>query len=106
MTAIELLQKARDLLADKRRWTRYTYRAYNYEDGLHSYCMVGAMDQANRRALDYCNSTERRRAHEALKDTIKEQYGFTGIVNFNDHPATNHEDVLLVLDKTIFSLEA
>jgi len=107
MTVIEILRRTRELLSDPRRWAKHTYRGFNTVYGVETYCLVGAMDQVS---FNVARPRQRAEMGAALLKTIEEQYGKPGVVisltSFNDRMTTSHDDVLLVLDKTISSLEA
>lgn len=108
---LAVLRAARELIAVPAHWTKgvAAMNADGYEvDALcvdaTCFCTVGALNRATRtqeaaaeRAYDLYKAARERLVNKALRGS--------GLVDFNDHPGTTHEDVLAMFDAAIAELE-
>lgn len=110
-TPLEILRCARDLIADRSRWTQgkyavdaYGYTVASYDPSAVRWCAKGA--------VRHCASdiNEAGPVHHLLGNTTRDIFGSTsGVVSVNDDygvpPQQAHANVLRVLDETIARLE-
>ena len=120
MTTKELLQEARALITDPKKWTK-SFAACDKQNKAVSplnkaacqWCAIGAISK-----IRHSNRLEQEKmdqAFEALNKSIRYLDELEGIINkdstlyednfligaFNDHPDTNHTNVLCVFDLAI-----
>lgn len=102
MTALDILKKARALLARPYAWTKNTSKRLVRVPGKKrrkcAYCATGAIA-----AVCSEGSFERMRARQALREQIP--FGMSGIESFNDRKTTTKRDVLALFDRAIARLE-
>lgn len=97
MSILEILQKARALIADPEHWTRGVSARTRHGipctvgEG-HSFCAIGALDRA---MAGVVWSLDQEFPHDILRKAI----GTLGIADWNDR--SNHVDVLAGFDKAI-----
>jgi len=109
MSALDILTKARELIADPARWTqgalaRTTNRetVSPYDNSAICWCLVGACSRAS--ATDEA-SDDFGPALAALEDACVAAGGGASIPSFNDQPGRTHAQVLAVLDAATESLK-
>jgi hypothetical protein len=102
---VAILMDARDRIADASRWLKHGFR-----DG-DRHCLVAALSLASgSRSFDDPNETERRLAKHLAKQ-VPLNRGFSkwmtlvsprsGLMAFNDHRRTRHDDVMGLFDQAI-----
>jgi hypothetical protein len=104
---VELITAAREILSDPNRWHKGFLESF---DGA-KVCMLGALDRASGNYLLRSNP-----ARVGVENLIEAHLpggvsawrgkDLVPIAAFNDDPATTHEDVLTLLDKTLADLGA
>jgi hypothetical protein len=108
--ALENLREAREILSDKRAWTKGTLRRLNpdaeKELGVpaYQYCAIGAINKANH-SRAHINNAKRVLAI-ALRTLFPRrvranQPAESRIINFNDGGRTKHEQLLRAFDTAI-----
>lgn len=109
METIEILRGARELLADPSKWTKGVHARDQQGAIVHcidpdaiSFCMGGAVDRQCCADERYTASPEYQAACGALLDALKVH---RNVVDFNDDPATTHQDMLDLFDEAIKKLE-
>lgn len=108
MTAVEILTKARELLARPKAWIKGDYaRASNghpvTSDSKSAvcWCASGALTSAAG-PFFRVNADERIRARKALGDAVRKAHPkFGGVEEFNDASRTRKRDVLALFDLAI-----
>jgi hypothetical protein len=108
MNEVDIIKGARKILSDPKRWRKGKYG--DDEDGC---CILGAMGiVACGSAWAFLSaiwsgedSSLTRAADMVVQHTSFDPVMYTAAV-FNDDPATTHQDVLDVLDKTLADLGA
>jgi hypothetical protein len=102
---VAILMDARDRIADPSRWLKHGFR-----DG-DRHCLVAALSLASgSRSFDNPNEAERRLAKQLAKH-VPLNRGFAkwaalvsarnGLMMFNDHRRTRHDDVMGLFDRAI-----
>lgn len=111
LTVLGLLERARELLSDVRRWTKGAYaRNAQHEpcepqdDGACQYCLIGALALASGGGLTEEEQKVFGAAESALCALLPPRVG--GLAQWNDYHARSHADVLALLDRAIETLEA
>ncbi len=106
MTPAEILQAARDLLSDPKRWTQGIFaRRENgstcstFAPEAFSFCSRGALIKVRPDDAVFQSYAE---AYAFLEKCVPEVYvGTEPVAHWNDHPDTTHAEVLAVFDKAI-----
>lgn len=113
MDTLETLYRAREILSNPDRWTKGAYartagdNETDEPSEAYRYCLVGACAADDH---DVYNVERGPVAYYIMK-VIQEQFpdkyreGRRTIDDFNDDLETTHDDILMVLDKTILGLE-
>jgi hypothetical protein len=94
VTALEILTKARELIATPDKWTQGLWKKPDAE----CYCLWGAVYRA---AGGDATSREPPGFTLAWRLVTKQVNG--GAITYNDLPSTTHADVLALLDRAIAS---
>lgn len=108
--ALENLREAREILSDKRAWTKGTLRRKNPDAGkeldvpVYQYCAVGAINKANH-SRAHVNNAKRVLA-VALRTLFPRKVrendpAESRIIAFNDGGRTKHEQLLKAFDAAI-----
>lgn len=109
MSAVEILRQARELIADKSRWTQKTFARRTGGSGVHSkdndaicWCAKGAVAKTSSSFEEFCN------ALDILDGVSLDLYG-NHVVAINDDDTdvdSSHRRVLRVYDEAIKRIEA
>lgn len=102
------LRAAREVIADETKWQKFTF----YTGSTGCFCLAGAVGKGV--TGDAYSGPYMLEWHlQPLADVIARdfparigvvKYANSIVYDFNDHPATTHQDVLHVLDETIRSM--
>ena len=102
MTALELLQRGRELISELDHWTKGWYaktlkdeRTSLSSSDAHSFCSLGALHKAYETNAEETRST---RNLDAARLFLQEEMNFS-IAGFNDHHT--HAEVLAAWDRAI-----
>lgn len=101
MNETEIIQGAREILSDPKRWHKGWFT-----DGQGAFCVRGALAHvAGNVAMTPLEPWVR------LRDHLPEDFRhFAGgpdmLAAFNDHPDTTHQDIINLLDKTLADMGA
>jgi hypothetical protein len=108
MNEVDIIKGARKILSDPGRWRKGTYA----DDG-DGCCILGALGMAacnDAWAYDIAIRGHVKNSLTRAADMVAQHTTFDPVKNtaaaFNDDPATTHQDVLDVLDKTLADLGA
>lgn len=105
-TELDVLQGARELLADEAKWTKGVMA--RREDGVQvsaedpratCFCAFGAISKVAPQAPYATAFDIRCRADKALYAVLPE--GFSSVEDFNDADETTHADVLALFDRAV-----
>lgn len=103
MNTLEVLRKARELISDPARWTQGEIARDTDGVTVHAdhrlavcWCAIGAVKHA----------AQHMGVHDVYKvfDALDQTAPGGLVVQFNDDPATTHDDVLAMFDRAIAAL--
>lgn len=94
-STIEMLKEMRVLLDNPKHWVKGMSEK-KLEDGSYAFCVIGAADH-----LSGWQAFPR----DDVLDVLRDVTGSGSIANWNDDPATTHQNVLDALDSAIGRLE-
>lgn len=121
MNAIDILTKARELIAEPKRWTKHRAASVSptgptlkpNDPNAACWCAVGACAKAVGKDLTVPKDSawgdpEVRMAIYGLMETVTAQHGafYSSLPDFNDSPSTTHAEILDVFDRTITRFES
>jgi hypothetical protein len=107
MSALEVLQKARELIAKPGGWTQGAYARTadgflisERNDNASCFCSVGAVSRSSDISEDIGS------AFDFLHNAMPPRFTAAGIIGFNDSPDTTQADVVALFDRAIKLAEA
>lgn len=97
--AQEVLLRATQLIGDNTRWIKGHAFAPGPDGPMHGYCSLGAIELA--RIELGADRHEYRSVSDALSRTLHNRGDSQGVINYNDHDTTTHEDVKRIFCETV-----
>lgn len=99
MSAVELLQAARDLLAANELCQRRYSEPCNDDTGKMGFCAMGALIHVEFKGMGFSW------ARAALRDALPiDDWGYQSVPNWNDQPGRTKAEVLALYDRAIESV--
>jgi len=102
---LNVLVKARALLADQSHWERYSQRSCEPASFRSLFCALQIAQMEITGTYDH-RLPAMQEVRFVIDDLFPERWTAHRLADFNSHPQTTFEDILLVLDTAISAVEA